>query len=49
MLCSPESSTRAYWKTQPTPVASGPISVRTPSGRTGWIFERYSTTRLRAQ
>ena len=36
-------STSAYWYTQPTPVASGPSSVRTPSGRRGRIFERYSS------
>ena len=29
----PLSSTRAYWKTQPTLVASGPSSVFTPCGR----------------
>ena len=45
----PERSTSAYWNTQPTPVASGPSSVRTPSGSVAWIFDRYSSTRDRAQ
>ena len=45
----PSRSTSAYWKTQPTPVASGPSSVCTPSGRRAWILERYSSTRERAQ
>ena len=31
--CVPESSTSAYWNTQPTPVASGPSSVFTPVGQ----------------
>ncbi len=48
-LCEPDRSTRAYWKTQPTPVASGPSSVFTPSGSRAWIFDRYSITRDRAQ
>ena len=49
MLFVPDSSTRAYWKTHPTLVASEPISVFTPWGRLPWIFERYSRTRERAQ
>jgi hypothetical protein len=47
--CVPLLSASAYWYTQPTPVASGPSSVCTPSGSCGTILERYSLTRLRAQ
>ena len=39
------SSTSAYWKTHPRPVASGPSSVFTPSGRRGSTPERYSSVR----
>ncbi len=42
-------STRAYWKTQPRPVASGPSSVLTPAGRSDRTPERYSRVRDRAQ
>jgi len=38
-----------FLKTHPTPVASGPSSVFTPCGSDPWTFERYSSTRLRAQ
>src|SRR5215212_1060818 len=47
--CLPLLSTSAYWKTQPTPVASGPSSVCTPWGSRDWILERYSSVRRRAQ
>jgi Cu(I)/Ag(I) efflux system membrane protein CusA/SilA len=43
------SSTSTYWKTQPTPVASGPSSVLTPCGRRGSTLDRYSIVRERAQ
>ena len=45
----PVVSTSTYWKTQPTPVASGPSSVCTPAGRRGRTPERYSSVRVRAQ
>ena len=48
-LCLPERSISAYWNTQPTPVASGPSSVRESDGRRDSTPERYSSVRVRAQ
>ena len=47
--CLPLRSTSAYSKTQPTPVASGPISALTPAGSLPCTWLRYSSTRERAQ
>ena len=37
------------WAALTTPVASGPSAGWAPSGSRSWIWERYSSTRLRAQ
>ena len=41
--------TSTYCRIQPSPEASGPISVRTPSGSRDVTAERYSSVRERAQ
>ena len=45
----PVRSTRAYWKAQPTPVASGPSVGVTPAGSRPVAWLRYSSVRERAQ
>ncbi|MCY1514578.1 hypothetical protein D9M68_491230 [compost metagenome] len=47
--CPPLRSTRAYWKIQPTPVASGPSAGLAVAGSRPWTWLRYSSTRERAQ
>jgi len=45
----PVRSTSAYWKIQPTPVASGPSDDFAAAGSRPCTWLRYSSTRERAQ